>query len=203
MTKYAMVSLALVMLGCSGPKTGSTDTDTGTETGAGTETGTGTGTEPNAPTSTETETGTSTTIDMDTGPLTSTGGELPDPLEPSGCLSRCVADVDAGTSIVEADCDVCDFDPVMNACLVIAPCEAVMDEWTIPAGQEACFAVRVDGGGDTPSTLDDLSQVCLDAGSNAEISVFRSSGAPVGTFVAVTCAWSTDPARDCPDLMSG
>jgi len=202
MTRHAIVLLALMMSGC-GPKSGGTDTETGTGMGTGTDTDTNTPTSTGTGTGTGTGTETGTETDADTGPLTGTGGDQPAPLDPSGCLSQCAADVDPGTAILEANCNVCDFDPVVQTCGAIVPCEDVMGAWTIPAGQEACFAVHADAGNDTPSPLDDLSPACVDGGSNVEISVERSGAAPAGTFVAVTCEWSTNPAKDCPNLMTG
>jgi hypothetical protein len=75
-----------------------------------------------------------------------------------------------------------------------------MGGWAIPAGQEACFAARIDAGNGTPSEIDDMSQACVDGGSNLEIELLRGGEAAAGTFVAVTCDWSTNVARDCPDL---
>ncbi|PCC67726.1 hypothetical protein SAMN02745121_02363 [Nannocystis exedens] len=196
MTKHAMFLMALAIAGCGGSKSGDTDTDTGTgtETGTATDipTGTGTGTE----TGTETGTGTGT----DTGAPTGTGGEQPVQVDESGCLSQCVEDVDAENATLEADCEVCDYDPVQHTCAPIVKCEAVMGEWTIPAGQEACFAVHGDSGAETPSMIDNLSQTCIDAGSNAQIEIVRTGEAPAGTFPAAICTWSTSPATDCPNL---
>ncbi|WAS97379.1 hypothetical protein [Nannocystis punicea] len=206
MTKHSLLFIALTIAGCGDSKSGATDTDTGTDTGTatGTETGaptgteTQTGTETGADTETGTETGTGT--DTDTGAPTGTGGDQPVQLDPSGCLSQCVEDVDPENATVETDCEVCDYDPVQHVCAQIVPCEVVMDAWTIPAGQEACFAVLADDGTNTPSSLDNMSQACIDGGSNAEISVIRGGEAPAGTFVAVTCTWAKDPATNCPNL---
>lgn len=188
MTRATVLLFALKMSGCGDSKSDDTDTDTGTDTGTDSDTGTGTGT----------ETGT----EGETGVPTGTGGEQPVELDPSGCLLQCVEDTDPQTALVDASCEVCDYDPAQHTCAALVPC-VPMNEWTIPDGAEACFAVLIDADNETPSSLDNLSQACLDGGSNAEISVVRSGAAPAGTFVAVTCEWSISPAVDCPALMPG
>lgn len=196
MTKHAIFLLTLAIVGCGDSKSGDTDTDAGTGTDTGTATDNPTG--PGSETGTGTETGTES--DTDTGAPTGTGGDQPVQVDASGCLPQCVEDVDAQTPTIETDCTVCDYDPVQHTCAAIVKCESVMGAWTIPAGQEACFAVHWDSGNDTPSEIDNLSQTCLDAGSNAQIEIVRNGEAPAGTFPAAICSWSTSPATDCPDL---
>ncbi|MCY1064577.1 hypothetical protein OV090_07380 [Nannocystis sp. RBIL2] len=132
-----------------------------------------------------------------------TGGtsdpEPPVELDASGCLDKCVKDIDPSTiRLVEIDCDVCDYDPTDESCGALVACVEIWGEWTIPDGEAACFHFRFDDNAWTPGPLDDMSQTCIDRGSNGEFGVLRRDEAPAGTVVAVSCVWAPDPATACP-----
>lgn len=141
-----------------------------------------------------------TGADSDTG---TTAGPEEEPLEldDAGCVPKCIKDVDISTPIVDTDCVACDHDPIAGTCRGLKECLETIIGIEYPAGETACFMRRIDDGTQNPSPYDDLSQICRDRGSNAEMSVMRLDPAPAGTVLAVTgCTWSPDPAVDCPAL---
>jgi hypothetical protein len=116
------------------------------------------------------------------------------------CFPQCAADVDPVTVPVDANCQVYEENLVQQTKVPLAKCEPVGDEWIVPAGEAACFAVRIDNGGQTPGPIDDMSQVCVDEGFNVEFVVVRAAPKPAGTTLSATCELSPDKATDCPNL---
>lgn len=121
------------------------------------------------------------------GGLASSIGEQ---LRPA-CVEGCVADVDASTPRLEADCTVTETRPG-EAARALPACAVNGSYFEVPAGEEACFAVLTDGEGGTPSPLDDLSPECVDQGHRAEIVVIRRSAAPDATCLEVRCVESPE-----------
>lgn len=155
-------------------------------------------------TETDTDTGTTpgTTPGTTTEPTTGSEEDPPLELDADGCVPKCIKDVAAATPKIDAECTVCDYHPVEGTCEPMAECDEVLGEWKLPAGESACFVARTDRDFGTPSPLDDLSDACIDRGSNADIFVLRSGEPPAGAVLAVSCTWSDIPAKDCPGLAS-
>jgi hypothetical protein len=145
--------------------------------------------------------GDSTSAGTDSDTMTGAPEEPPVELDASGCVPKCVKDVDPATiSKVEADCEVCDHPAGDETCQPLVECREVLGELHVPEGEAACFWFRFDDGFTSAYHLDDLSQACLDLGVNAEYFILRAGEAPAGTTVTVSCTWSPDPAMDCPKL---
>ena len=125
--------------------------------------------------------------------------KLIDQIKPA-CMTRCVLDTDTSTPFAEPNCDVADVDIATGAKQVIPPCVETEDGYQAPAMATACYAYLGDKDGDTPSTLDDMSDYCADVGFNLEFQILRSAAAPTGTSVTATCQLSDNVKRDCPLL---
>jgi hypothetical protein len=142
--------------------------------------------------------GDSKSSDTDTDTTSGPEAEPPVELDASGCVPKCVKDIDPSTiDLVEPDCKVCDYHPTDQTCDELVECVEILGELQPPAGERTCFFFRFDDGY-TPSPLDDLSQACLDRGLHGEYFVLRYDDAPADTVVTVSCTWSPDPATDCP-----
>ncbi|MDC0671030.1 hypothetical protein [Nannocystis radixulma] len=145
--------------------------------------------------------GDSTSAGTDSDTTTGAPEEPPVELDASGCVPKCVEDVNAATiTKIEADCEVCDHPSGQETCEPLVECREELGWLKLPEGETACFSFRFDDSFITPSELDDLSQACSDLGTNAEYFILRAGEAPAGTTVTVSCTWSPDPAMDCPML---
>jgi len=147
----------------------------------------------------------STSGDGSTGDFTTTGGpvrseliifDMGVPL----CMPVCARDQDLLTGALEASCQMYMVEVETQDKVAITKCEQVGDEWVIPAGQVRCYEELTDKGGQTPSKLDPMSEVCLDGGSNVEFVVIESEPFPEGVSLGATCEASGDPEKDCPNL---
>jgi hypothetical protein len=184
-----------------GASAGTTGDDPGGSTGpttGGLEGGESTG----APGSTS---GDGSTGDFTTGDFTTTGGpvrseliifDMGVPL----CMPVCARDQDLLTGALEANCQMYMVEVETQDKVAITKCEQVGDEWVIPAGQVRCYEELTDKGGQTPSNIDPMSQVCLDGGFNVEFVVIISEPFPEGVSLGATCEASGDPEKDCPNL---
>lgn len=196
----SLVSVSTIVLAACGPEKGSGEGDTGTaDTTADTTQTSGVSTD-DAPTTTGMTGMTDTT---DTGTTGEPGQPLfcdgESPTEPA-CVDICVRDVSPETPVVDANCRVVEVRADMSS-VEVPKCIQVMDNWQVPAGAGACFALRIDvDGAQTPSAIDDMSPECADAGANAEVMLVRSEPPMPGACAFVTCDASEDVTRDCPNL---
>ncbi len=139
---------------------------------------------------------------------------LRDQIQPA-CMEQCVADTDPSTDdYVEPLCSVEEVVPgdgglvrrPIPACVLTCggtPCVLPGDDpdgWAFPSGATACYRLLVDKDGVTGTTLDDMSDLCSQAGWNLEFRLERSAPAPGGTSVQATCQLSQAPEVDCPNL---
>ena len=125
------------------------------------------------------------------------GARITDQIKPM-CVPVCIADADPTTVAVEPNCKI--YQEVALVEEELSPCDVVGGALAVPAGQTACYGMRVDGTALTPSLLDDLSSECVVEGFNAEVVVVRTAPAPVGARIIAQCERSTNKAKDCPNL---
>jgi hypothetical protein len=186
--------------------------DTGLDPGDGTTTSDGGSAGSTGAPTTGTSSGPDTTTDITTdtteGPQTGTTGPVEEPpfLVHFGtdllCMPYCVDDVDPRTIVVEPDCQLYEVDvPNTNGEFTpILRCVQVGASWEIPAGAVRCFEELIDPSGLTPAALDDMSEPCIDHGSNLEFIVVMNEPLPPGRVLAASCELSAEPELDCPGL---
>lgn len=123
---------------------------------------------------------------------------------PAACFDACVADLSPGTPLLEPDCQVYQeslFDgtrvPVVECSEGVGPDGPA---WVVPDGETVCSAELVDRDSLTPSSLDDMSQRCSDAGYNLEFLIVRAGATPPGVTMSAACELSNDKPKDCPNL---
>ena len=69
------------------------------------------------------------------------------------------------------------------------------------ADANACFAMLVDTGGQTPAVNDDMSSQCIDLNYNLELAVTRRPGYPAAAgTVGATCMLAEFPDVTCPGI---
>jgi hypothetical protein len=126
------------------------------------------------------------------------------------CFTRCVADLDPSTEILEPECAV--EQKLPNGERVAIPeCLRDADGYVIDPDTEryampsetadVCYAALVDPGGLTSDPHDDLSLECSSRNYQLEFVLARRPGAPAGSgALAVSCLLADFPEVDCPGL---
>jgi hypothetical protein len=111
-----------------------------------------------------------------------------DQLAPA-CMTRCVADTDPTTDVLDPSCVLEQRTPDGEK-TTIPEC---LPGRTLPDGADVCYFTM---------TGEDMHQDCQDAGWNLEFDVVRREGksVPGDTDVTATCEVSAQPAIDCPGL---
>jgi hypothetical protein len=133
-------------------------------------------------------------------PLAAIGEQIREQVKPT-CMPNCVMDTTPETPVVEPDCAVYDENLALDTKTPLPECvEGPGPAWVVPAGETACFAMRVDQGDQTPSPLDDMTSECVDEGFNLEFVIVRTSPPPPGTTVSAACELSNNKKMDCPNL---
>jgi hypothetical protein len=136
--------------------------------------------------------------------------KIRDQIRPA-CFTGCVVDSDRSTEVIEPDCFVEQRVPGregerMTECERDSDGSYVIDldtmDYTMPPGENACYAMLVDPGGQTIDFADDTSPECEDFDYNLEFKISRRPGfpAPGGTAIFATCVVSNQPQIDCPNL---
>jgi hypothetical protein len=127
------------------------------------------------------------------------------------CFTRCVADLDPDTALLEPECKVEQKSPSGERTAILE-CLRDADGYVIdPDTQryampselvDVCYAALVDPGELTPDPHDDLSDECLDRNYQLEFVFARRPGVevPSGTALVVSCSLSDFPQIDCPGL---
>jgi len=121
------------------------------------------------------------------------------------CVEACVADADVTTEGLQHTCQVEEeYTTVESKVLsdAIPECEVTGESFAIPEGSDACYRSLSDSEGLTASTLDDMSEQCVDEGWNLELAIERRDGvvAPAGGRVRARCSVSRLAELDCPNL---
>lgn len=117
------------------------------------------------------------------------------------CFDACAADLDPDTDDLEPACIVAEERPGEAPEPVVA-CRRQGGAWVQPDGDsDICWAPLTDPT-QTGLAVDDMSDECIDRGSNLEFVLLRRVGAPAvgGTTVRATCSVSSTPQLDCPAL---
>jgi hypothetical protein len=127
------------------------------------------------------------------------------------CMTRCVADGDPTTEVLEPSCTLEQEIPSRDGGVEKSNVPACTPDGSIPTDDaDVCYIAKVDGALDatgepvelTDDTSDDLSSVCAEEGWNLEFELVRRDGtrAPGGTSVRATCQLSQQREIDCPNL---
>ncbi|MEZ4430163.1 MAG: VWA domain-containing protein [Nannocystaceae bacterium] len=135
-----------------------------------------------------------------TAALQAIANKIRDQIKPA-CFPECVADTDLSTvDIIDPSCVL--VEELDDTSTDIPECIPDPDtgEYVPPAGVKACFIYVFDKANVTPSSIDDMSQECIDGQYNLEFKIVRSSAAPAGATVKATCELSELVERDCPGL---
>ena len=132
--------------------------------------------------------------------LAAIGDQIRDQIKPI-CMPNCVQDTMPETSLVEPECSVYDENLVEDTKTPLPACvEGPGPAWVVPDGETACFAMRVDTGDQTPSSLDDMTDECVLYGFNLEFVIVRTAPTPPATTVSAACKLSDNKKKDCPTL---
>ncbi|MDC0667339.1 vWA domain-containing protein [Nannocystis radixulma] len=131
--------------------------------------------------------------------LQAIANKIRDQIKPA-CMTKCVKDVDPSDPLLQPNCQIFEDNLAAMTRNEILPCDEVGGAWVTPAGETACFAMLIDPGGDTDSTIDDMSPECVMEGYNLEFLLKRSGAAPAGTTISAACELSPNPNNDCPML---
>ncbi|MEE9385255.1 MAG: VWA domain-containing protein [Nannocystaceae bacterium] len=128
------------------------------------------------------------------------------------CFRRCAKEMDVAKDGLQTDCTISEQAPGSDPRNLVE-CERDGDdeyEWedenyVVPEGEEACYAVlsdKDDGKSDTDDRHDDMETVCREEGWNLQFKLRRKPGSPgaPGTTVRATCQLSDMPEVDCPDI---
>lgn len=128
------------------------------------------------------------------------------------CMTRCVADSDPTTEVLEPHCTLEQEVPTRDGGVETTTVRQCNADGTLPSDDvDVCYVAKVDGALDatgegrtfTPDDAsDDLSPDCREEGWNLEFELVRREGtrAPGGTSVKATCALSQQRQIDCPQL---
>ncbi len=119
-------------------------------------------------------------------------------LQPS-CMPSCVFDSDPELPLAQPNCEL--HEVVGDTRTPVPSCEEVDGVWTVPEGATVCFAELTDNSDATPSTLDDMSETCIDRGVNLEYRIERSEPALFGAQIIATCQLSKNKRVDCPMML--
>jgi hypothetical protein len=114
---------------------------------------------------------------------------LIDDLLPPHCLPGCVADVDEDAPGLQTDCEL-EMEHVVDDHIERKIVPRCLEGNVVPEGEIICWV---------PRTGDQLSPKCADDGWNLEVEVIRAAPLVSGSLIQ-RCTYSTDPARDCPNL---
>jgi hypothetical protein len=150
-----------------------------------------------------------------TDALTTIAKSLAPPLTPS-CYTRCVADTDASTLVLDPECSILERHPgsseadadTIRECLRGTEGYAIDSEtgdYVMPSDDaNVCYAMLTDHEDATATSSDDMSGICEDLHYNLELVIERRPGfpAPNGTSVSALCSLSEFPAVDCPGIGS-
>jgi hypothetical protein len=131
--------------------------------------------------------------------LDAIANRIRDQIRPA-CMPKCVKDLDPTTAVVDPSCKLVEVNLAEDTRHEIVHCDEANGEWVVPAGETACFAERIDRGGQTPSDLDDMDPLCVAEGYNLEFKLIRAGAAPAGTSIEATCELSPNKKKDCPML---
>jgi hypothetical protein len=123
------------------------------------------------------------------------------------CYSKCVADSDPATELVDASCTLSQVPggPVPECTrdengYVIDP---ETNDYMMPSDDaNVCFAVRTDKSALTENPLDDMAQECIDANYNLEFIIERRHGFPAasGVTIVAACELANSPELTCPGI---
>ncbi len=146
-----------------------------------------------------------------TGALQGIADAIGDQILPA-CYSKCAADHDPDTTILEPNCRV-DLTVPGKASFEVPEClrdaqgayasDPTTSRPVMPNDAvDACFATRVDAGMLSADPLDDLSAYCVESGFNLEFDLVFRPGVlpPAGHSVTATCDLADEPSVDCPAL---
>jgi hypothetical protein len=137
-----------------------------------------------------------------TGALRSIAEAIAEKIRP-GCVTTCVEDQAPETAILDPLCVVDEvFAEVDRAPTRLDGCAVVDGAWAVPEGASACYVMRTDSMGLTPSKLDDMTvgaefESCAEQGWNLEIEVLRASPARSGSSIRAICQQAERSA--CPN----
>jgi hypothetical protein len=144
--------------------------------------------------------------------LDAIAARIRDQIQPA-CYTKCVADTDPTTALVEAECTVVESVPGADSPVVLPEClrdasgayviDASTNDHAMPgADVNACYALLTDDANATPSTADDMSPECIDFNYNLEFEITRRSGfpAPAGTSISAACTLADFPDVFCPGI---
>ncbi len=127
--------------------------------------------------------------------------KIRDQIKPA-CMPSCVRDKDRSTPVLDPNCRLIETDIDGNQTDIV-PCveDKNTGKWTAPSPATVCFASLIDKTGkETVSTLDDMSDFCVDEGFNLEFILVRSAPAASGTTISANCELSDNKQKDCPLL---
>ena len=126
--------------------------------------------------------------------LESVAAQIRDQMPPV-CIPVCVADVDEKTAGLQVDCLVQREAPDEPK-RIVEECPLVDGEYALSSENEACWYPVTD------VTPDELSEECVQDGSNLELRLLRpyGDGSLEGSYFTTVCDWSDNPRGDCPNL---
>jgi hypothetical protein len=109
----------------------------------------------------------------------------------AACYLECALDTDPDAVGLQPECFVEQEAPSMGSA-EIPPCALEDGAHVLPDNEDACFVFVSDA--------ENMSEQCIDLGSNLEFEIIRRSGVavPDGANLRATCQLSTEPTRDCP-----
>ncbi|MBC8072190.1 MAG: VWA domain-containing protein [Deltaproteobacteria bacterium] len=118
------------------------------------------------------------------------------------CVPQCAADREPSTPTLEVDCEVREQTPYPNETIDVEIPSCSPDGQLPSSEVDTCWIALVDREASTADDDDDLSEYCVEQGSNLEVRLVRRPGHPAvgGTNVEISCARSSTPELDCPGL---
>lgn len=135
--------------------------------------------------------------------LDAIASKIRDQIKPA-CMPNCVRDTDPNTKdIVEPLCQLFEQSTDDTGMVVKTPIVECLEDakgFKTPKDKTVCFATLTDKVNATMSKLDNMSQECIDKGSNLEFVLIRSQAAAAGTTISAACSLSDNKAVDCPKL---
>jgi hypothetical protein len=144
--------------------------------------------------------------------LDAIASRIRDQIQPA-CYTKCVADTDSTTPIIEPECLVEQDPPGSDNTEAVQEClrddsgvyviDPDTDDYAMPSPDvNVCHALLVDRDNLTPSTADDLSPECSELEYNLEFEIARRPGfpAPGGTSISASCSLAEFPDLTCPGI---
>jgi hypothetical protein len=144
--------------------------------------------------------------------LDAIAARIRDQIKPA-CYTKCVADTDPTTSLVEPECTVAESVPGVENPVAVPEClrdasgayviDASTNDHAMPgADVNVCYALLTDDANATPSTADDMSSECIDSNYNLEFEITRRLGFPAagGTSISASCSLADFPDVSCPGI---